>query len=72
MCWYVHRLATITRWAYDEILWNLPLSAGLQIIDAELFKENIPRVYVSLTSEIDALSIIDKALNEISIRQHAV
>ncbi len=72
ICWYVYRLATLTNWAFDQILWKIPLAAGLQIIDCDLFKNNIPRVYVSEGSQIDALAIIDKALNEISIRQDAV
>lgn len=47
---------------------DLPIAAGLQIIDAELYSKGIDRVYVSSKPAFDSLALIDKALKKLEKR----
>ena len=59
---YVYRLAALTGWSFHDIL-RMPFSAGLQILDADSFMRNIPRVYEhqSDSAHFDSLAAIDAA-----------
>lgn len=41
----MRQIAQVTGWGFKEIMEELPFSAGLQIIDAELYAQGIPRLY---------------------------
>lgn len=46
---------------------ELPISAGLQIIDADLYAKNIPRLYrVDGAGAFDSLRIIEEAFSKIT------
>lgn len=47
---------------------ELPLSAGLQIIDAELYANDIQRVYVRNKPSFDSLALIDEAIKKLHPR----
>lgn len=45
---------------------ELPLAAGLQLIDAELHSRGIPRIYTRAPSvDFDSLAAIDAALGKL-------
>lgn len=50
-----------------EIIEELPLSAGLQIIDANLFAKGIDRVYSrgNTAADFDSLALIDETLEKL-------
>jgi hypothetical protein len=54
-------IASITGWAFAEIMEEVPFSAGLQIIDADLKSKGINRVYVRQSTDFDSLALIDEA-----------
>jgi len=64
----VHHIASITGWGFREITEELPISAGLQIIDAELYANDIPRVYTRNAPSFDSLSLIDEAIKKLHRR----
>lgn len=55
----------MTGWAFREIMEELPFSAGLQLIDADLYNKGIERVYVNSASDFDALSLIENAFQKL-------
>lgn len=59
----MHQLAAATGWGYKEIMEEVPIALGLQIIDAQHLKDGIIRERdFSSTAETD---IIDKAFNNV-------
>lgn len=64
----MHHIASITGWGFREIMEELPLSAGLQIIDAELYANDIQRVYVRNKPSFDSLALIDEAIKKLHPR----
>ena len=61
----MQQLATITGWAYKEIMEEVPFSAGLQLIDSDLYQKGVERVYTNETPNFDSRSLIDKAFSKI-------
>ncbi len=55
----------MTGWAFREIMEELPFSAGLQLIDADLYNKGIERVYVNSAPDFDALSLIENAFRKL-------
>ena len=55
----------MTGWAFREIMEELPFSAGLQLIDADLYNKGIERVYVNAAPDFDALSLIENAFQKL-------
>jgi len=55
----------MTGWAFREIMEDLPFSAGLQLIDADLNSKGIERIYVNTRPDFDALSLIDEAFDKL-------
>jgi hypothetical protein len=51
----------VTGWGYTEIMEELPISAGLQIIDCDLYSKGIHRTYVNNSPSFDSLRIIEDA-----------
>jgi hypothetical protein len=47
---------------------EVPIAAGLQIIDAELYANDIPRTYVRNRQSFDSLSLIDEAIRKLQRR----
>jgi hypothetical protein len=63
---YVHQLAAATGWGYNEIMDEVPLSLGLQIIDAQCLKEGVMRERIDVNQQTEsAEEIIDKAFKSI-------
>jgi len=60
---YAWRIASITGWGYDEIMYSIPFAVGLQIISAEDYGKGRGRPWKNndSTSKIDALSKIEEA-----------
>jgi hypothetical protein len=50
----------VTGWGYREIR-KLPISAGLQIMDADLYAKGIQRVYRNTGPSFDSMRLIDEA-----------
>ena len=44
---------------------ELPISAGLQIIDADLYAKGINRIYTRNTPSFDSRALIDDALQKL-------
>ena len=44
---------------------ELPISAGMQIIDADLYTKGIPRVYRPQRSDFDSRQLIDEAFSKL-------
>lgn len=61
----MQQLATITGWAYKEIMEEVPFSAGLQLIDSDLYQKGVERVYTNETPNFDSRSLIDEAFSKI-------
>ena len=67
MAAYVHQLAAATGWGYIEIMDEVPVALGLQIIDAQCLKEGIMRERITSFDEFESRDeIIDKAFKSIS------
>ena len=47
---------------------ELPIAAGLQIIDADLFAKGIPREWTSGGSRFDSSTLIDEAFKKLEKR----
>lgn len=60
----------MTGWAFREIMEELPLAAGLQIIDADLYAKGIERVYSKSNerADFDSLHLIDERLKNLKRR----
>jgi len=63
----VHHIASVTGWAFRDIM-EMPIAAGLQIIDADLYSKGINRVYSRTSTPFDSLSLIDKAFEKLTKR----
>lgn len=62
----MHQLAQATGWGYAEIMDEVPLALGLQIIDAQCLKDGIMRERITSFDEIESADdIIDKAFKSI-------
>ena len=61
----MQHIAGMTGWAFREIMEELPFSAGLQLIDADLYNKGIERVYVNSAPDFDALSLIENAFQKL-------
>ena len=62
----MHQLAKATGWGYNEIMDEVPLALGLQIIDAECLSNGIMRERMSIIQEYESADdIIDKAFKGI-------
>ena len=57
----MYHIAKVTGWGFSEIMEELPLSAGMQIIDADLYANGIERVYRSTGPDFDSLRTIEDA-----------
>jgi len=55
----------VTGWAFREIMEELPIAAGLQIIDADLFAKGINRMWTSGGSHFDSAVVIDEAFKNL-------
>jgi len=63
----VHQLAQATGWGYNEIMDEVPIALGLQIIDAQCLKDGIMRERTSSFDEMESADdIIDKAFKGVS------
>jgi hypothetical protein len=47
---------------------ELPISAGLQIIDADLYSKGIDRVWASGSQSFDSMRLIDEAFQKLNQR----
>ena len=58
----------MTGWSRDYILHELPLYAGIQLLDFDNWSHNIPRVYVNDKDQgaIDNLTIIEGAFKTLN------
>ena len=62
----MHQLAKATGWGYNEIMDEVPLALGLQIIDAECLRKGIMRERMSFLEDYEtADDIIDNAFKGI-------
>lgn len=62
----MHQLAAATGWGYNEIMDEVPLALGLQIIDAQCLKDGIMRERITSYDDYESADdIIDKAFNNI-------
>lgn len=62
----MHQLAAATGWGYNEIMDEVPVALGLQIIDAQCLKEGIMRERINSIDEFESADdIIDKAFKSI-------
>lgn len=62
----MHQLAQATGWGYSEIMDEVPLALGLQIIDAQCLKDGIMRERLTSFDELESADdIIDKAFKSI-------
>jgi hypothetical protein len=59
---YCHTLAKITRWGFYEIMDDVPIAAGLQIINAEAMQSGSTRYWRTAKASAESLAIIDQAL----------
>jgi hypothetical protein len=60
----------VTGWGFTEIMETLPLSAGLQIIDADLCAKGIERVYQRANdkADFDSLQMMNERFAELGIK----
>ncbi|MEN9535096.1 MAG: hypothetical protein RLZ22_158 [Verrucomicrobiota bacterium] len=65
---YAWRIASITGWGYREIMEDLPFAAGLQILHAEDYAHNRPRIWSrnKAVSEFDSLQLIEDAFQNLN------
>jgi hypothetical protein len=62
----VHQLAQATGWGHSEIMDEVPIALGLQIIDAQSLKDGIMRERQTSFDDFElADDIIDKAFRSI-------
>jgi hypothetical protein len=56
-------LASITGWGFQQIMWEVPFAAGLQILDADAFQHGVPRLYLRRypNADFDSLAAIESA-----------
>jgi hypothetical protein len=47
---------------------EIPIAAGLQIIDADLFSKGISRMWTSGSSHFDSSAVIDEAFKKLEKR----
>jgi hypothetical protein len=68
---YVYHIASVTGWGYREITEVLPLAAGMQIIDADLYAKGIQRIYSrdNAKANFDSLRLIDERFSKLQLRQ---
>jgi hypothetical protein len=66
----VQHIAGMTGWAYREIMEELPFSAGLQLIDADLYNKGIERIYVNTAPDFDSLQLIEDAFENLKPCPH--
>jgi hypothetical protein len=66
---YAFHIASITGWGYHEIMDEIPLAAGLQIIDADLYSKGVERVYSrgNTAADFDSLRLIDETFLKLGI-----
>jgi len=56
----------VTGWAFREIMEELPIAAGLQIINAEMMSRGIARCWAgSGSSHFDSALVIDEAFKNL-------
>jgi len=58
----------VTGWAFREIMEELPIAAGLQIINAELMSRGITRCWAGGSSHFDSSAVIDEAFKKLQQR----
>jgi len=58
----------VTGWAFREIMEELPIAAGLQIINAELMTRGVCRVWANSSSRFDSGVVIDEAFKKLEKR----
>jgi len=65
MASYLWRIAKITGWGRNEILYNLPFSVGLQIIHADDASRGLikPWIHNRRGNKIDSLALIESAFS---------
>jgi hypothetical protein len=63
----VHHIASVTGWAFRDIL-EMPIAAGMQVIDADLYSKGINRVRTRNGPAFDSLMLIDKAFEKLKKR----
>jgi hypothetical protein len=63
----VYRLASVTGWGFQQIVWEIPYAAGLQILDADSFSRGIPRVYLrdDPAAVFDSLQAIESVFQKL-------
>jgi hypothetical protein len=61
-------LASITGWGFQQIMWQIPFAAGLQILDADSFSHGVPRLYLrrNPNADFDSLAAIESAFAKIT------
>jgi len=67
MASYAYHIASVTGWGYTEIIEDLPLAAGLQIIDADLYSKGVRRVHArsNTAADFDSRALIDDAFKKL-------
>lgn len=60
----------MTGWGFKDIMEGLPIAAGLQIIDADLYAKGIQRVYVKdrHKSSFDSRGLIDETFQKLGLK----
>jgi hypothetical protein len=58
----------VTGWAFREIMEELPIAAGLQIINAEMMSRGVCRVWANSSSHFDSATVIDEAFKKLEKR----
>lgn len=61
----MYHIASVTGWGFVEIMEELPVSAGLQIMDADLYSKGIQRLYRSTGPDFDSVRLIDDAFKKL-------
>lgn len=69
MAAYCYALAKITRWGFHEIMEEIPIAAGLQIINAEAEANGFPRYWRIQKASPESLSAINDALDTVKARR---
>ena len=64
----MHHIASVTGWAFYEIMEELPIAAGLQIINAEMMTRGATRIWAKNSSRFDSGVIIDEAFKKLEKR----
>jgi hypothetical protein len=66
----VHQLAAATGWGFREIMEEVPISAGLQIIDAQCLTQGIDRQRVKEADDFDSQSLVEDAFRKLRHVHH--